>query len=94
MFADQRRLGQILKDAYNGTVQQSQTEQLAHAVAQQNIKVHGASCPEKSLLMHLVAVSMALQEHKLYSMAFEQERMSTGADLAWSWRSAGPCFQQ
>lgn len=37
--ADQRRLGQILKDAYNGTVQQSQTEQLAHAVAQQNIKV-------------------------------------------------------
>lgn len=43
-FADQRRLGQILKDAYNGTVQPSQTEQLAHAVAQQSIKVHDTSC--------------------------------------------------
>ena len=43
--ADQRRLGQILKDAYNGIVQQTQTEQLAHAIAQQNIKVHGKMCP-------------------------------------------------
>ena len=49
VVSDQRRLGQILKDAYSGIVQQSQTEQLAHAVAQQNIKVHGASCANKCL---------------------------------------------
>ena len=42
LCADERGLIQILKDAYNGTVQKSQTEQLAEAIAQQNIKVHRA----------------------------------------------------
>ena len=37
--ADERGLVQILQDAYKGKVQQSQAEQLAHAVAEQKIKV-------------------------------------------------------
>lgn len=64
-FADQQRLGQILKDAYNGTVRQSQTEQLAHAVAQQNIKVHIAFMI-RSLYLSCILVQHAWQ--KLYTM--------------------------
>lgn len=43
--ADSRSLVQVLKDAYNGRTPLSQAEQLAHAVAQQDIKVlilHGS----------------------------------------------------
>ena len=36
---DSRTFVQVLKDAYNGNTPLSQAEQLAHAVAQQDIKV-------------------------------------------------------
>lgn len=56
LCADERGLIQILKDAYNGTVQKSQTEQLADAIAQQNIKVHRAyGCLAEYLSINSVA---------------------------------------
>ena len=37
--ADSRTFARVLKDAYNGNTPLSQAEQLAHVVAQQDIKV-------------------------------------------------------
>ena len=39
VVTDSRTFFQVLKDAYNGNTPLSQAEQLAHAVAQQDIKV-------------------------------------------------------